>query len=274
MLVEVLSDHGRQQLLDSRQRLEAAEHTLDARQLRYHRAHQEFRDARRGKALWRRMIGASTPQERDALARTRSAWEQVTRAEHGKRQMHHRVSQQSAGQSGEDALVQGLSGLSDEWVMLRGYRNRRGETDHVLVGPLGLWAVEVKRRRIRLHVDGDHWWYEKVDNWGNIVETGRAVDGGGRTWARQVNDIAGALATWLGRNGHQVPVRTGVMLLHERAELGRCRKLTVDMIGSRPAQLLDAIKSRSTSLSPDACGEITRLIRRDHHHHAKRRRSG
>jgi hypothetical protein len=48
-----------------------------------------------------------------------------------------------------------LSTLSNDWVLLRGYRNRRGETDPVLVGPAGVWAIEVKRRRVLLHAVGD-----------------------------------------------------------------------------------------------------------------------
>jgi Holliday junction resolvase-like predicted endonuclease len=51
---------------------------------------------------------------------------------------------------------EGCPVLDDAWVMIRGYRNRRGETDHVLVGPGGVWAVEVKRRRIRLHATGEN----------------------------------------------------------------------------------------------------------------------
>ena len=168
-------------------------------------------------------------------------------------------------------LARALSGLSDEWVMLRGYRNRRGETDHVLVGPHGLWAVEVKHRRVRLNAAGDEWWYEKLDSRGNVVETGRAVDGGGRNWGRQVNDVAVDLAAWLARNGHRIPVHTAVMLMHDRAQIGTCEQLTVDLLATRPADLLDALTRRPRRLSSDSCAEIASLIRRDHRFHAKRR---
>jgi hypothetical protein len=44
----------------------------------------------------------------------------------------------------------GSGALCDSWtwgrVRFRGYRNRRGETDHLLVGPRGGWAMEVKYR--------------------------------------------------------------------------------------------------------------------------------
>ncbi len=91
----------------------------------------------------------------------------------------------AAGVLGQDPLTAALGVLPDDWVMLRGYRNRRGGTDHVLVGPHGIWAVEVERRRIRLHAVGDQWWWERLDAGGHSVETGRAVDPAGRAWPRQ-----------------------------------------------------------------------------------------
>lgn len=272
MRVEVLSDHGGQQLQQSAQRLQAAEVDLAAWQGGYQQASYELQQARQSKGFLKRMFGVSTAEEQQALARTQGAWQQVVRAGYGREQMHNQVQQRAAGVWGEDALAWGLSGLSDEWLMLRGYRNRRGETDHVLVGPLGIWAVEVKLRRVRLNAVGEQWWFEKLDKWGNVVETGWAVDGGGRSWARQVNDIADDLHAWLVRNHHQVLVQTAVMLMHERAYLGRCQNLTVDLVGTHPAHLLDAIAARATPLTPDACQDIARLIRRDHQFHSNRRR--
>lgn len=271
MRVEVLSDHGGQQLQQSSQRLQAAEAELAASQGGYRQASYELQQARRSKGFFKRVFAIRTPEEQQALARAQGAWQQVVRAGYGREQMQNQVQQRAAGVWGEDALAHGLSGLSDEWLMLRGYRNRRGETDHVLVGPLGIWAVEVKLRRVRLNAVGDEWWFEKIDRWGNVVETGWAVDGGGRSWARQVNDIAGDLQRWLARNHHQVTVRTAVMLMHEHAHLGRCENLTVDLVATQPAHLLNEITVRATPLTPDACQEIAKLIRRDHQFHRDRR---
>jgi hypothetical protein len=174
----------------------------------------------------------------------------------------------SHGVLGADTLTAALGVLPDEWVMLRGYRNRRGETDHVLVGPHGIWVVEVKRRRIRLHAVGDQWWWEKLDARGHSVETGRAVDGGGRSWARQVNDVADDLAAWLGRNRQDVPVRTAVVLMHAQAQLGRCQDPTVTLVGTHPTHLLDAVARYATPL---AAVEVADLVRRDHAFHQHRR---
>ena len=62
--------------------------------------------------------------------------------------------------------------LGDDWALLRGYRNTRGEVDQILIGPAGFLAVEVKHRNATVHVNGDHWTFDKYDRYGNHVETG------------------------------------------------------------------------------------------------------
>src|ERR1041384_8370166 len=62
------------------------------------------------------------------------------------------LARQQAGVAAEDQVTAYLGVLSDEWTLLRGYANRRGELDHLLVGPRGVWAIEVKGRGIRVHV--------------------------------------------------------------------------------------------------------------------------
>lgn len=271
MRVQVLSDHGGQQLGRTVQHLQQAETNVVAWQESHRQARRALAASRRAKPWWKRLLRISTVEEREASVRAGHAWQGVVAADSGRQRIEGRARQQAAGVSGEDALVDGLRGLDDSWVMLRGYRNRRGETDHVLVGPDGVWAVEVKRRRIRLHAVGEQWWFERLDAYGNVVGKGWAVDGGGRSWARQVNDVATDLATWLTRNGQQVPVRTAVIIMHEQAALGRCESLSVHMVGTHPAHLLGAIERYATPLAPQLCGRIVELIRRDHQFHDRRR---
>lgn len=272
MRVEVLSDYGGQQIQQTELRLQDAAANTAAWETWHRQAQVDLQAARRDKPLWKRMIAMSTPAERNALAHVQGAWQEVRRADFETQRLYGRRQQQAAGAWGENALVWALSGLPHDWVMLRGYRNKRGETDHVLVGPTGLWAVEVKFRRVRLNVAGDYWWYEKLDSRGNVVGTGPAVDNGGRSWARQVNDVARDLMWWLARNGYQVPVNTAVMLMHERALIGRCEQVNVSLLANRPEYLLNELVQRPPTLSPDSREEIVRLIRRDHQYHAKRRR--
>ncbi|MEV4620039.1 nuclease-related domain-containing protein [Asanoa sp. NPDC049573] len=253
MRVEMLSDHGGALLRGSRDRLRGA---VAIAQLEYRQAWAHVRAVHRARSLWRRVRGAAPAAEQQPGS-PGGTWQEVLLAR------EDRV----ATCWGGDPLTAALGVLPDDWVMLRGYRNRRGETDHVLVGPQGIWAVAVKRRRIRLHAVGDRWWWEKLDARGRSIETGWAVEGG-RSWARQVNDIADDLAAWLRRNRHDVPVRTAVVLLHEQAQLGRCQDPTVSLVGTGPTQLLEALARYA---APLAAPEIADLVRRDHAFHQRRR---
>ena len=67
-----------------------------------------------------------------------------------------------AGIAGEQLVAVELGRvLDDDWTLLRGYRNRRGEIDHMLLGPNGLFAIEVKNLNATVHVDGDRWRADK-----------------------------------------------------------------------------------------------------------------
>lgn len=273
MRVEVLSDHGGQQLQQTEQHLQAAATNMAVSRDGYQQAQNDLKAVRRGKPLLKRIFAVSTPAERAAAARVHGARWEVQRADINAQQVYGRRQQQAAGVWGEDKLAGALAVLPDEWVMLRGYRNKRGETDHVLVGPHGVWAVEVKYRRVRLNVDGDRWWYEKLDSRGNVVDTGWAVDGGGRSWASQVHDVAVDLATWLARNGYDIPVQTAVMLMNDSALIGRIQNLTISLVANHSKYLLSELVQHPRTLSTQNCEEIIGLIRRDHTFHANRRRS-
>ena len=92
----------------------------------------------------------------------------------------------------------------DEWVLFRGYRNRRGEIDHLLLGPRGLFAIESKHRNGTVGAVGDRWSYVKYDN---PVEHGEMTDAQGRSPSEQVSQPAAELPA---------PVTPG-----DRAELER-----------------------------------------------------
>lgn len=62
----------------------------------------------------------------------------------------------AAGVAGELYVEDQLApAFGDDWVLFRGYKNRRGEVNSVLLGPGGLFAMEVKNRNATVHIDGD-----------------------------------------------------------------------------------------------------------------------
>ena len=181
----------------------------------------------------------------------------------------------TAGVHGEQLAANELGQiLSDDWVLLRGYKNSRGEIDHLLLGPSGIFALEVKHRNATVYIDGDEWRFEKYDRFGNLVEQGRIADRGGRSPSRQVNDSADTLQRFLNTRCHQrVIIQRIVLLTHPRSELGSHRNLTVSV-----ATCVDTVigwirEPASPTLQPAQITELQQLIERDHRHHQTHDRS-
>jgi hypothetical protein len=187
--------------------------------------------------------------------------------------VERRLAQRQAGVAAEDQVTIALQSLSDDWLLFRGYANRRGEVDHLAVGPGGIWAIEVKYRGVRVHVSGDQWRYEKFDRYGNLVEQGMLVDRGGRSWGRQVTEIARDLETFLSRRMGGVAVQTAVVVIHDRAELGSLWNSPINALSIGTDHLLNLLWHAPITLDADNRSKAVQLIRRDHTFHAERRAS-
>ena len=178
-----------------------------------------------------------------------------------------------AGIAGEQQVAAELGrALDDDWTLLHGYRNRRGEIDHLLLGPPGLFAIEVKNLNATVHVDGDRWRADKYDNYGNLVEQRPIADAKGRSPSAQLNEPAGDLERFLRERGQPVTVQRVVILAHRRSRIGTARNLTV-RVGTSAGYLLTLIDSPSGQepLTGQQRSEIRRLIQHDHALHDKQR---
>ena len=178
-----------------------------------------------------------------------------------------------AGIAGEQLVATELGrALDDDWTLLRGYRNGRGEIDQLLLGPRGLVAIEVKNLNATVYVDGDRWRADKYDNYGNLVEQRPIADRSGRSPSVQLNEPADALERFLRQRGQPVPVQRVVVLAHRRSRLGRASQPTV-LIGTSAADVLTLIRDGpATELSRRQRAEVRRLIEHDHAVHDRRRR--
>jgi hypothetical protein len=177
----------------------------------------------------------------------------------------------AAGVAGEVYAEDRLApAFDDNWVLLRGYKNRRGEIDSVLLGPGGLFALEVKNRNATVHVDGDNWRCDKYDRYGNLVERGLPfTDRGGRSPAREVNEPADELEKFLKSRGQPVSLRRVVILVHQRSALGTIRNPTVDVVTSMD-KVISAARESRLALEAGQLAELERLILQDHRFHKAR----
>jgi hypothetical protein len=177
-----------------------------------------------------------------------------------------------AGIAGEQLVATELGRLLDDrWTLLRGYRNRRGEIDHVLLGPRGLFAIEVKNLNATVHVDGDRWRADKYDKYGNLVEQRVIADRKGRSPSVQLNEPADDLERFLAGHGHPAEVQRVVILTHQRSRLGTVRNPTV-LAGTSAAYALDLVDASAGDLDREQRAAIADLIQRDHAYHGKRQR--
>jgi len=178
----------------------------------------------------------------------------------------------AAGVAGERYVEDQLApAFGDDWVLFRGYKNRRGEIDSVLLGPGGLFAMEVKNRNATVHVDGDNWWCDKYDRYGNLVEQGlRFVDRSGRSPSREVSEPADELERFLRSRRQPVSIRRAVILVHQRSRLGTTRNLTVDVATSMD-WVIGAVRESRLAIEAGRLAELERLIVQDHGYHQARR---
>jgi hypothetical protein len=177
-----------------------------------------------------------------------------------------------AGVEGEQEVASHFARvLGDDWVLLRGYRNRFGEIDHLLLGPRGLVAIESKHHSSTVHCDGDQWWFDKYDKYGNHVGRGTLDDGGGRSPSQQLNEPAAALEDFLARRGQPVSALRVVLLSHPRSRLGTHRDPTVS-IATSTGDVVSLLNDSHVTLAPLQLRRVEDLIVHDHEFHQSRRR--
>jgi len=178
----------------------------------------------------------------------------------------------AAGRAGEQLVATELGAvLSDDWVLFRGYRNARGEIDHLLAGPRGVFAVEVKYHNATVYISGDDWQFDKFDRWGNRVEHGRIEDRTGRSPSVQLNEPADQLEKFLRSRGQQVRITRIVILNHPRSRIGGQRGATV-RVATSSRHIIDLVRQSRLELSDGQVMQIASLIERDHRFHDGRRR--
>ena len=177
-----------------------------------------------------------------------------------------------AGIAGEQLVAAELArALTDDWTLLRGYRNRRGEIDHLLLGPKGLFAIEVKNLNATVHIAGDHWRADKYDNYGNLVEQRQIADKKGRSPSEQLNESADELERFLRERGQHVTAQRVVVLTHRRSRLAPASSPTVN-VGTSTGYVLALLDDSPHELGERQRAELQRLIQRDHDFYERTRR--
>ena len=178
-----------------------------------------------------------------------------------------------AGNEGEADVVQFLDRqLDNEWTLICGYKNARGEIDQVLVGPCGLFAIEVKHVNGHIHISGDQWTADKYDRYGNQVDVGKVIaDKGGRSPSRQINKSTDRLLEFLRKAMPGIECHRLVVLSHPRAAIASVSNPTAIPVVLSEWSLEKTILRVPTSLDSSGCNRVIELLQRDHAFHKQRR---
>jgi hypothetical protein len=176
-----------------------------------------------------------------------------------------------AGIAGERLVSRQLAeALDDEWTLLHGYRNGRGEIDYLLLGPKGVFAIEVKNINATVSITRDSWVADKYDRYGHHVDQYPITDRRGRSPSQQLNQPADELAAFLHRRGQVFPVTRVVVLTHDRSRLGRLKDPSVN-VAVATRDVLRLIGTEPDILARTRRRRIQTLVEQDHHFHEARR---
>jgi Nuclease-related domain len=181
-----------------------------------------------------------------------------------------------AGAEGEREVHAALeAALDDSWALFKGYRNRAGEIDYLLIGPLGLFAIEVKYVNGAFRITPRQWLYRRSDSYGNEVgDVTTLADRGGRPPQLQLAEPLEQLERFIAKRGQPVPWRSVVLLNHPRAKIISCADGMGAQVITSSRELVDLVLSADGDVGSGQVAEIGRLIERDHRFQAERRRSG
>lgn len=137
-----------------------------------------------------------------------------------------------AGNNGESAVIRHLEvQLDQRWTGLRGYKGEGGEIDLILVGPTGVFAIEVKFINGAVHCSVSGWYRDKYDRYGNLVKSHASInDASGYSPSQQLNRASNALQRALDKEFGRGTVRRIVVLAHEGSTIAFNEDSTVDEI--------------------------------------------
>lgn len=179
----------------------------------------------------------------------------------------------SKGGEGEQRVAEFLKlHLNDDWTLISGYKNAKGEIDQLLVGPTGVFAIEIKYVNGTVHCNGSSWWRDKSDKYGNVVETNIPIaDKRGRSPSKQLNEATDQLQAFLDRNFGKGYIRRAVVLSHDMSKCGQLTNTGVDLVATLANFDIWNFVGRESVLDKAAVKSIIEVIKKDHAHYESKR---
>jgi hypothetical protein len=172
-----------------------------------------------------------------------------------------------SGRAGEQQVLDFLQGqINCDMVLLSGYKNRKGEIDKILVGAEGIFAIEIKNINGNIYCDGDKWWKDKYDRYGNMVNWDTPItEKKGRSPSQQLNEPADMLQTFLKRTLPSCQIYRVVVFTHESSKLKDLNKLTVnEVVTLENWDLKNTFNNSNSKLTKSEIERAAKKIEQDH----------
>lgn len=163
------------------------------------------------------------------------------------------------------------SALGERWTLIAGYCGPNGEIDRILIGPWGVYAIEIKGNRGVIESDGQRWLVKRYGRRGDLLDIKtlpRAPDA-------QLSKAVMPLQRWLDKNGVEQRITTVVLFAAEDVRIGRMDSACADVVttlGSLDLGCLFDPESEEERLAASQRERIVRLVVKDHHHWETKRR--
>lgn len=168
-----------------------------------------------------------------------------------------------AGAQGEAMVAEHLGRLlDDEWTLICGYTNKGGELDQLLVGPTGVFALEIKYVNGDIAVHGDCW--ARTLRMRHDIKRNAIVDGGGRSPSQQLNATADGVQRVVGRVIPNLPVGRIVVLSHPRATVIALSAPTTQVVTLPTWRLETSLGPWQRTLSASQCTALVEAVCHDH----------
>lgn len=170
-----------------------------------------------------------------------------------------------AAAEGEQRLAAELTTAlpGSAWTLIKGYQNRKGEIDYLLISPAGILALGCTHLPGTIICTEDRWIRQKYDPSGAPVTQVPILDRAGRSPSQQLKEPATHLQEVLSQKDAGCDITRAVLLTHPDVRLTTVRSSTVQILLLPTLQgfLWEMCRSASRSLRTE---RVIELVKEDH----------
>lgn len=156
------------------------------------------------------------------------------------------------------------------WTLMKGYQNRKGQIDYLVIGPAGVLALECTHLSGTIICTQDRWVRQKYDPHGAPATKVPILDGAGRSPSQYLNEAATSLMESLSRKDAGCEITKAVILTHPDVRLGAVDASTAQIVLLSKVQpfLWEMCRTTASSIPTQ---RIVEFVKEDHRYWEEQR---